>query len=126
LLTDGMGSHHGADETFQINLSTGDELDGAEKNVVVAPVGDLDLATAPALREMLIELVAAGMVRVVVDLADVTFIDSSGLGILVGAAKRLEAANGRLAIRNPRPQAQQVLELTGLDEVLGMEESEAQ
>jgi anti-sigma B factor antagonist len=126
LLTDGMGSHHGADETFQINLSTGDELDGAEKSVVVAPVGDLDLATAPALREMLIELVAAGMVRVVVDLADVTFIDSSGLGILVGAAKRLEAANGRLAIRNPRPQAQQVLELTGLDEVLGMEESEAQ
>jgi anti-sigma B factor antagonist len=126
LLTDGMGSHHGADETFQINLSTGDELDGAEKTVVVAPVGDLDLATAPALREMLIELVASGMVRVVVDLADVTFIDSSGLGILVGAAKRLEAANGRLAIRNPRPQAQQVLELTGLDEVLGMEESEAQ
>jgi anti-sigma B factor antagonist len=126
LLTDGMGSHHGADETFQTNLSTGDELHGAEKTVVVAPVGDLDLATAPALREMLIELVAAGMVRVVVDLADVTFIDSSGLGILVGAAKRLEAANGRLAIRNPRPQAQQVLELTGLDEVLGMEESEAQ
>jgi anti-anti-sigma factor len=114
----------GPHENFQINLATTADIDGGDKLTVVSPVGDLDLATAPALREVLIELVAAGMAQVVVDLADVTFIDSSGLGILVAAAKRMEAANGRLAIRNPRPQAQQVLELTGVDQVLGVEESE--
>jgi anti-sigma B factor antagonist len=115
VLTDGQS------QSFQINLAT--EETGAGRLIVVTPAGDLDLATAPALRETLIQLVTAGMVHVAVDLAGVAFIDSSGLGILATAAKRLEAANGRLAIRNPRPQAQQILELTGLDRVLAVEDA---
>jgi anti-anti-sigma regulatory factor len=50
-----------------------------------------------------------------------TFIDSTGFGILVAAAKRLEAANGGLTLRNPGPQARQMLQLTGLDRFLAVE-----
>jgi anti-anti-sigma factor len=57
-----------------------------------------------------------------VDLADVSFIDSSGLAVLVAASKRLKAANGWLATRNPRPQARQILELTALERILAVDE----
>jgi anti-sigma B factor antagonist len=109
------------DQGFQINLDTESQGDGTDKVVVLAPQGEVDLATAPDLREMLIRLVSSGVVRVIVDLADVTFIDSSGLGVLAAAAKRLDAANGWLRVRGPCPQARQILELTGLDQVLELE-----
>jgi anti-sigma B factor antagonist len=111
-----------ADERgFQINLAT-EPVDGAgDKAVVVSPRGDIDMATAGELREMLIRLVAAGMGHVIVDLAGVTFMDSSGLSVLAAAAKRLHAANGRLVVRNAGPQARQILEITALDRLLEVE-----
>ena len=56
--------------------------------VVLAASGDFDLATAPHLRERLQDLLAGGAQRVVVDLRDVAFVDSIGLGVLVSALKR--------------------------------------
>jgi anti-sigma B factor antagonist len=109
------------DQGFQISLDTEPQGEGPDKVVVLALKGEVDLATAPDVREMLIRLVSSGIVRIVVDLSDVTFIDSSGLGVLAAAAKRLDAANGWLRVRKPAPQARQILELTALDQVLELE-----
>jgi anti-sigma B factor antagonist len=79
--------------------------------------GELDMYTAPRLREALVELAARGALVVTVDLAGVTFVDSTALGVLVGGLKRLRQCNGDLVLRSPRPGALKVLEMTGLTRV---------
>ncbi len=75
--------------------------------------GDLDASSAARLRAVLSEQLGEGA-DVVVDLAGLGFIDSSGLGVLVGALKRYDAANHRLSLRAPTPSLRRVLEMTGL------------
>jgi anti-sigma B factor antagonist len=79
--------------------------------------GELDMYTAPRLREQLVELATVGVRQVIVDLAGVRFIDSTALGVLVGGLKRLRQSDGELVLRGPRPGALRVLELTGLTRV---------
>ncbi|WP_125131500.1 STAS domain-containing protein [Microbacterium sp. 10M-3C3] len=87
--------------------------------VVILDVEDrLTAAVAPRLRSAVADLVAAGRTRVVVNLAGVTFIDSSGLGALVGALKATRTAGGDLRIAAAPEQVKQVLRLTNLDRVL--------
>jgi|SRR5436305_2599264 len=82
--------------------------------------GDLDVATAPQLRAC----VAAFFERtpgaaLVIDLAEVTFVDSTTLGVLVGAIRMSEQTGSSVVIRNQAPSIQRVFELTGLDRLLG-------
>jgi anti-anti-sigma factor len=84
------------------------------QHVVVAVAGEVDMATAPELRTCLDALEG----RVVVDLAEVTFLDSSGMGALVVARKRLLDLGGDLVVRAPQPHVRHVLEVTGLTELL--------
>lgn len=85
---------------------------------VVFPEGRLNMASAPALREQLNALVAEGSTRLVVDLAAVEAIDSSGLGALISGLKAARQAGGDLRIAAPGTQVAAVLELTNLDRVL--------
>jgi anti-anti-sigma factor len=80
--------------------------------------GRLDLMSARDLRARLTEAVAAGQDRLVVDLADVPFIDSSGLGALISVLKAARQAGGDLRIARPDEQPLTVLKLTTLDRVL--------
>jgi anti-sigma B factor antagonist len=81
--------------------------------------GEIDAFTAPSLRDDLYRLVEEmGATVVVVDLAAVTFLDSSALGALVGLLRRLRERNGRLRIVEPRSAASRIFSLTGLDAVL--------
>lgn len=81
---------------------------------LVAVVGELDLETAPELRERLTAIVAGGATAVVVDLRRVTFMDSVGLAAVLHARSRL-AGGGRLAlVVAPESYAQLVLEIAGL------------
>lgn len=76
--------------------------------------GELDIATAPGLRERLIELFTGGVREVVIDISGLRYVDSVGLGILVGGLKRYREASGDLHLRHPQEQVSQVLEITGV------------
>jgi len=96
----------------------GDELSVTirrERGVVIAEVtGDMDLSTAAGLRERLFGLADSGQ-PLIVDLNRITFIDSAGLGVLVGVARRADEHGGSLHAVCSRPQTRKLLWLTGVD-----------
>lgn len=80
--------------------------------------GKLNMVAAPDLREEIHSAVAAGNIRIAVDLTGVDFIDSSGLGALINGLKSARQAGGDLRIAAPGKQIRLVLELTNIDRVL--------
>jgi anti-sigma B factor antagonist len=80
-------------------------------------VGELDMASAQRLRDCVGELLGGGQRRLVVDMAELDFIDSTGLGVLVAALKRFREVEGTLALKDPRAPVRRVLEVTRLDQV---------
>jgi anti-sigma B factor antagonist len=94
-------------------------IDSGPRGVSVArPSGRLDLMTASKLKRALGDAVADGRQRLVVDMEEVSYLDSSGLGALVGVLKTARQAGGDMRIARPPEQALVVLELTTLDRVL--------
>jgi anti-sigma B factor antagonist len=87
---------------------------------VVAVRGEIDLFTAPEFKERINAAIDAGRDAVVVDLTATTFIDSSSLGILISAHRRLSARNGRLVIACDVPAVLNTFKITGLDAVLAL------
>lgn len=85
---------------------------------VVAPSGPLDVATAPGLRQRLREVQVPAGAAVVVDLDGVEYLDSIGLGVLIGALKRARETGGELVLRCTRERTLELLALTRLDTVL--------
>src|SRR5256885_3348772 len=77
--------------------------------------GEIDVYTAPQLRERLISLVEGGDRHVIVDLARVEFLDSTGLGVLVGALKRLRGVDGELSLVCAQERLLKIFRITGLD-----------
>lgn len=90
---------------------------------VLRVTGEVDVATAPMLREQLRELAAKGTVHVIVDLGRVDFLDSTGLGALVGGLKRLREAEGSLALVITTPRILRIFQITGLTRVLAVQGS---
>ena len=97
-------------------------LDLVERDgwAVLGVSGEVDVATAPRLRERLIDLVNGGQHRIVVDLSGVEFLDSTGLGVLVGALKRVRTNDGEMALVCAEPRILKVFEITGLTKVFPM------
>lgn len=83
---------------------------------VVAASGDLDVASSPLLRDQLDRLISAGMGRVIVDLDEVDFIDSTGLGTLVGAAHKARSADGDVRLVCSNTRLLKVISIAGLDD----------
>jgi anti-sigma B factor antagonist len=90
-------------------------LDG--ETHVVEVFGEVDLFTAPEFKERVMAPIAADVERVVVDLAGATFIDSSSLGVLIGAHRRLRGRGGRLLIACDHAAILKTFRVTGLDGV---------
>jgi anti-sigma B factor antagonist len=88
----------------------------------VALTGELDPATAPQLDEAVQGILAdASVTRVVLDLAGLTFLDSSGLRVFVTIREALRSRGGELALSRPSANTQRLLDITGLGEVITVE-----
>jgi anti-sigma B factor antagonist len=86
--------------------------------VIVSAIGELDIYTAPAFREALANALENGAVTVlVVDLTLTSFLDSSALGVLIGALRRIRERGGQVRIAIPVAPVRKVFEITSLDQV---------
>jgi anti-sigma B factor antagonist len=94
--------------------------DGIE---VIDVQGEIDMYTAPRLRELLIDLVSRGRYQLVVNLDMVGFLDSTGLGVLVGGLKRVRAHDGSLDLVCTQQRILRIFRITGLTEVFGIYET---
>jgi anti-sigma B factor antagonist len=83
-------------------------------SVVLALIGDLDPHTAPMLAEAINSQVDRGASRITVDLAELEFIDSSGLRVLIAAHRDLAQSSGQLTLSNPSESTLRLFEVTGL------------
>ncbi|CAN5751532.1 MAG TPA: STAS domain-containing protein [Actinomycetota bacterium] len=104
-------------------MELGIDVSKVDSHAVVSVSGEIDVYTAPKLREKLIELVSEGTYDVIVDLEKVDFLDSTGLGVLVGALKRVKAHDGSLALVCTQDKILKIFKITGLTKVFPIHSS---
>lgn len=98
-----------------MELDIQSQHDGASCTVILE--GEVDVYTAPRLKEELVSLIQGGCNRIVIDLDRVGFIDSSGLGVLVSALRRSREKDGDVHIVCSREAVLKIFRITGLDKV---------
>jgi len=108
-------------EIVDLSLETR-QVDGL---TLVAVGGEIDVYTAPKLRDKITELVNAGSTRLVVDLEKVDFLDSTGLGVLVGGLKKVRAADGTMSLICSQERLLKIFRITGLAKVFTIHPDEA-
>jgi anti-anti-sigma factor len=95
------------------------EVRGESATPVVVVRGEIDVATSPELRNQLNALISRGAKEITLEFSDVSFVDSSGLGVLVGTYKRLrEDESGSIRIVGAQSSVRKVFEITGLQAAL--------
>ena len=98
------------------------EVDG---RAVVAVGGEIDVYTAPKLRDKITELVGDGRHDLVIDMEGVDFLDSTGLGVLVGGLKKVRAHDGSMELICSQDRLLKIFRITGLAKVFTIHESES-
>ena len=109
----GQGAH------VDLTLSTR-EVDGT---TIVAVGGEIDVYTAPKLRDKITQLVAEGVYNLVIDMESVEFLDSTGLGVLVGGLKKVRAHDGSLELICTQDRLLKIFRITGLAKVFVIHDS---
>ena len=104
-----------------MDLSLEDRTEGDRTVVVVG--GEIDVYTAPKLRDKITELVAAGVYDLIVDMEAVEFLDSTGLGVLVGGLKKVRAHDGSLQLICTQDRLLKIFRITGLAKVFVIHDS---
>jgi anti-sigma B factor antagonist len=105
--------------TIDIKVTTREAGD----RTVIDVEGEVDVFTAPKLRETIIACISEGKDKLIVNLSGVDFMDSTGLGVLVGGLKRVKERNGELAIAGAQGTVLRVLNVTGLNAVFPLHDS---
>ena len=90
------------------------------EHTVLEVAGEVDVYTAPALRDRIADLLDGGRQRLVVDLGGVEFLDSTGLGVLVAGLNRAREVGGTLSLVCPQERVLKLFRITGLDEVFAV------
>jgi anti-sigma B factor antagonist len=93
-------------------------VERTESAAVARLSGDLDIVTSDDVKRELVGLVDAGHTALALDLSDVGFVDSSGLGVLVAVHRHAEARGGRFVVRSTPPQVRRLFEITRLGDLL--------
>lgn len=87
---------------------------------VLEVTGEIDVYTAPRLREAIVELIGEGNNKIIIDVDRVDFLDSTGLGVLVGGLKKVRENGGSLEVICSQSRIRKIFEITGLDQVFGL------
>jgi anti-sigma B factor antagonist len=98
-----------------VDLTLSTRVEGDRTVVVVG--GEIDVYTAPKLREHLIDLVSGGSYKLIIDMENVDFLDSTGLGVLVGGLKRVRSHEGSLNLVCTQDRILKIFRITGLTKV---------
>lgn len=97
------------------------EQDG---HTLVAVGGEIDVYTAPRLRDKITELVNSGHHSLIIDMENVDFLDSTGLGVLVGGLKKIRAQDGTMSLICSQDRLLKIFKITGLAKVFTIYSSE--
>ena len=103
-----------------MNFTLSSEKLGEGADYVVYLGGEVDLYTAPELKQELHRLVAEGATRLVIDMSETTFIDSTTLGVLLSVVKRVRPEGGAVVVVCPDRNVRQIFEITLLDRVFAI------
>ena len=93
------------------------KIEYKEGYVLVTPNEEIEVYNIAEIKESIFEIVERGNNKMVMNLENVEYIDSSGLGALVTLLKKLRSGNGKLVLVNPKSSVKQILGLTNLDKV---------
>ncbi len=93
----------------------------AGRAVVLRLEGELDTATASELRQVMTEVLDTSPASVALDLSELTFIDSTGIGVLISGCRRAEQVNSSFVLRSPSRPVLKALRLTAVDRLMGIE-----
>ncbi|MBC5805282.1 MAG: anti-sigma B factor antagonist [Candidatus Eremiobacter antarcticus] len=100
------------------------ELNG-ERNISIVDLnGEIDVYTSPKVKETIMELIDAGHYALVINLEKVRYIDSTGLGVLIGGLKRVREHSGAVNLVCTNPQIKKIFDITGLVKIFGIYETE--
>lgn len=89
---------------------------------VVNPVGEIDIYTSPKFKELLNELIEEKKADLVIDGNDLDYIDSTGLGVLISALKKLKEEGYKIILKNIKPNINKLFDITGLNKVFVIKE----
>ncbi len=104
------------------DLSSARDMDNGVVDITIS--GEVDLLSAPDFKKQLYEAVGEGETDVVLDCSDLAYIDSTGLGILLGVLKRVRLTNHQVHIRNLKDSIRKLFRITGLDKAFILEEAQ--
>lgn len=94
----------------------------SNNNIIIELKGEIDIYSAPSFKESLTKFYEAAESDVILDCSNLSYIDSMGLGILVGALKHVREKDHNIIIRNPKPTVRKLFKITGLDKAFIIEE----
>lgn len=94
-----------------------------DQTSVIELAGEVDVYTAPDLKGQIINLLDNNITKVIVDLTDVDYLDSTALGVLIGGLKRLREREGSLDLVCPNPRIRRIFEITGLDKIFDIHQT---
>jgi anti-sigma B factor antagonist len=100
------------------------QLDGKQPVSVVDLNGEIDVYTSPKVKETIGDLIDKGHYCLVINLENVRYIDSTGLGVLIGGLKRVREHSGSVHLVCTNPQIKKIFDITGLAKIFGIYESE--
>lgn len=108
-----------------MNLRVQDSVSG-DRETILTVTGEIDVYTAPQLKEKLFAVCSQEQWKVVVDLSGVTYMDSTGLGVFIGAYKSCQSTRSTLHLIGLKPRVARLFNITGVDELITIENAHMQ